>query len=86
MVVLVLTNLLRVIHPPEQCAVESKRSFVVGDRWLDVELAQGFGGRGILVRTGYGEAEVAKPKPGVEAALVAPELMTAVSWILRQTR
>ena len=68
----------------EELELDLERSFVVGDRWFDVELAQGFGGRGVLVRTGYGEAEVAKPKPGVEAALVAPELMTAVSWILRQ--
>jgi|TARA_B100001964_G_scaffold220067_1_gene262753 D-glycero-D-manno-heptose 1,7-bisphosphate phosphatase len=60
------------------------RSFVVGDRWLDVELGMNFGGRGILVRTGYGEAEVARPKEGVDAELVAPDLMTAVSWILQQ--
>ena len=63
----------------EELELDLERSFVVGDRWHDVELAQGFGGWGVLVRTGYGEAEVAKPKPGVEAALVAPELMTAVS-------
>src|SRR4029453_15414906 len=30
------------------------RSFVVGDKWLDVELAANAGARGILVRTGYG--------------------------------
>ena len=35
------------------------RSFVVGDKWLDVELAANAGARGILVRTGYGAA----PKP-----------------------
>ena len=30
------------------------RSFVVGDEWLDVELARAVGARGMLVRTGYG--------------------------------
>ena len=28
------------------------RSFVIGDKWLDVELARNAGARGILVRTG----------------------------------
>jgi D-glycero-D-manno-heptose 1,7-bisphosphate phosphatase len=32
-------------------------SYVVGDRYLDVELAHGIGGRGILVLTGYGRGE-----------------------------
>jgi len=64
--------------------LDLERSFVIGDRWHDVELAQSFGGLGVLVRTGYGEAEVAKPKPQVDAALIAPELITAVGWILRR--
>ena len=64
--------------------LDLERSFVVGDRWLDGELAQAFGGQGVLVRTGYGEAEVARPKPRVSAALIAPELLTAVAWILQQ--
>ena len=34
-----------------------ERSFVVGDRFADVELAHGVGGRGILVLTGYGRGE-----------------------------
>jgi D-glycero-D-manno-heptose 1,7-bisphosphate phosphatase len=33
------------------------RSFVVGDRYADVELAHGVGGRGVLVLTGYGRGE-----------------------------
>jgi D-glycero-D-manno-heptose 1,7-bisphosphate phosphatase len=33
------------------------RSFVVGDRYADVELAQAVGGRGVLVLTGYGRGE-----------------------------
>jgi len=33
------------------------RSFVVGDRYGDVELAHGVGGRGVLVLTGYGRGE-----------------------------
>ena len=42
------------------------RSFVVGDRWLDVALARAVGARGILVRTGYGATEEARPPAGLD--------------------
>src|SRR6266550_1044547 len=35
-------------------AVDPAQSFTIGDRWLDVALARNVGGKGILVRTGYG--------------------------------
>ena len=63
--------------------VDPRRSFVVGDRWLDVRLARAVGARGVLVRTGYGAAEEARPAPDVAADAVADNLMGATSWILR---
>jgi D-glycero-D-manno-heptose 1,7-bisphosphate phosphatase len=36
--------------------IDIDRSFVVGDKWLDVELATNAGVRSVLVRTGYGAA------------------------------
>jgi D-glycero-D-manno-heptose 1,7-bisphosphate phosphatase len=65
-----------------ELAVDPQRSFVVGDRWLDVRLARTVGARGVLVRTGYGRAEEAKPVPDVAADAVADNLMGATSWIL----
>ena len=35
-----------------ELGVDPQRSFVVGDRWLDVALARTVGARGILLRTG----------------------------------
>jgi D-glycero-D-manno-heptose 1,7-bisphosphate phosphatase len=58
-------------------------SFVIGDKIADVGLGVAAGARSILVRTGYGEAELVRHKgvvPG--AAHVARELMDAVAWIL----
>jgi D-glycero-D-manno-heptose 1,7-bisphosphate phosphatase len=58
------------------------RSVLVGDRWGDVQAAHAAGGRGVLVRTGYGAAAEAAPRPGVVADAVVDDLAAAVSWIL----
>ena len=63
--------------------IEPARSFVVGDKWLDVGAARTVGGRGILVRTGYGAAEEREPQPDLSADAVVDNLIEAVGWILR---
>jgi D-glycero-D-manno-heptose 1,7-bisphosphate phosphatase len=64
--------------------LDPARSFVVGDKWVDVGLARGVGARGILVRTGTGAAEEARPSPGVTADAVVDNLAGAASWILQR--
>lgn len=64
-------------------ALDLSRSWVIGDRWLDVELAANAGAGGILVRTGYGRTEEGRPPSGVRAEIVVDDLMAAVGWILR---
>jgi D-glycero-D-manno-heptose 1,7-bisphosphate phosphatase len=59
------------------------RSFVIGDRWHDLEAGQRVGARGVLVRTGYGRTEEASPSDRVTPAAIVNNLMEAVSWILR---
>jgi histidinol-phosphate phosphatase family protein len=63
--------------------IDATRSCVIGDRWLDVQLARNVGARGILVRTGYGAAEERQPPEGTTADLIADNLVDAVGWILR---
>ncbi|MGV3520161.1 D-glycero-alpha-D-manno-heptose-1,7-bisphosphate 7-phosphatase [Luteitalea sp.] len=67
--------------------IDLSRSWMVGDRWGDVQLAgtAGMAG-GVLVRTGYGRSAEARPVPGVTPAFVAEDLIDAASWILRQAR
>jgi D-glycero-D-manno-heptose 1,7-bisphosphate phosphatase len=65
-------------------AIDPARSFTVGDRWLDVALARTIGGRGILVRTGYGAEEARRPLPDLTADAVTDNLAGAVSWILER--
>jgi D-glycero-D-manno-heptose 1,7-bisphosphate phosphatase len=64
------------------------RSFVVGDRYDDIELARNVRARGILVRTGYGEGELAwhSAKWPTQSDFVAEDLSKAANWILRQSR
>jgi D-glycero-D-manno-heptose 1,7-bisphosphate phosphatase len=67
-----------------ELGLDPARSFVVGDKWLDVDMARAVGGRGILVRTGYGATEELQPPPGLSADAVVDNLVEAVGWILRQ--
>jgi len=64
--------------------LDLKRSFVIGDRSGDVELAHRAGSKSILVRTGYGEGELAwrAQKWPRQPHFVAADLAEAVEWIL----
>ena len=69
-------------------ALDLQRSFVVGDRYADVELARNAGARSVLVRTGYGEGELtwhAAAWPS-QPDFVAEDLAQAADWILRQQK
>jgi D-glycero-D-manno-heptose 1,7-bisphosphate phosphatase len=61
------------------------RSYLVGDRYNDVETAANAGGKGILVLTGYGrgEYEYLRAAQPVQPVHVAPDLEAAVEWILQ---
>jgi D-glycero-D-manno-heptose 1,7-bisphosphate phosphatase len=69
-------------------ALDLPRSFVVGDRYGDMELARNVRARSILVRTGYGEGELAwhAAKWPAQPDFVAEDLTQAVNWILRQQK
>ena len=63
--------------------IDVSRSFVVGDKWSDIGLAQNVGARGVLVRTGYGWSQEQHPVEGVVPEAVVDTLMDAVGWIIR---
>lgn len=63
-----------------------ERSFVVGDRYADIELAHAVGGRGVLVLTGYGrgEYELHRQEWPRQPDCVAQDLSEAVDAILEE--
>ena len=68
----------------QELSLDLEKSYVVGDRFKDVEMARNAGVKAILVLTGYGkgELEFLGPSSKVRADFVAKDLAEAVEWIL----
>ncbi|HWR73119.1 MAG TPA: HAD family hydrolase [Nitrospirota bacterium] len=66
-------------------AVDLRDSFVVGDKWSDIELAHRAGARSILVRTGFGQDDPGNTRPNglADPDHIAPDITGAVDWILK---
>ena len=69
----------------EQFGIRLEKSFVVGDRYVDVQLAHRVGARSVLVLTGFGtnEWELRRAAGGEQPNYVAGNADEAVGWILR---
>jgi D-glycero-D-manno-heptose 1,7-bisphosphate phosphatase len=67
--------------------LDLSRSFVVGDKISDIEVAHRAGARGVLVLTGYGlgERDYRRLLWPVTPDHIAENLLGAVEWILKQT-
>jgi D-glycero-D-manno-heptose 1,7-bisphosphate phosphatase len=62
--------------------LDPARSFVVGDKWIDVQLGRAVGARTVLVRTGSGAEQEMRPPEHTAADAVVDNLAAAASWIL----
>lgn len=76
------------IRAASEHGLDLERSFVVGDRYADIQVARNVRARGILVRTGYGEGELAWHAANwpVQPDFIAGNLADAADWILRQNQ
>jgi D-glycero-D-manno-heptose 1,7-bisphosphate phosphatase len=76
------------LRAADEHAIDLRRSFVVGDRYGDIELAHAVGGRGLLVLTGYGrgEYELHSEEWARQPDRVVESLTEAVDVILGETR
>ena len=67
-----------------QLPVDMGHSYVIGDRYSDMELARKSGLKGILVKTGYGLGDLTYVFPALpfQPLHVAENLLDAVRWII----
>jgi D-glycero-D-manno-heptose 1,7-bisphosphate phosphatase len=67
-------------------AIDLEQSFMVGDKWSDVELGRRAGMRSILVRTGFSPDDPGNRRPAHtgDPDLMAHDLAEAVQWIIGQ--
>jgi D-glycero-D-manno-heptose 1,7-bisphosphate phosphatase len=59
------------------------RSFVIGDRWRDLEMGQRAGQRGLLVRAGYGGTQALSTPDGLKAEAILANAREAANWVVR---
>ncbi len=63
--------------------LDLRRSFMVGDKATDIDLARNAGCKGILVSSGYGEQVLAgNYQHAVQPEFIAADLSEAATWIL----
>jgi len=71
----------------EELGIDLRRSYVVGDRMMDIRLAENAGSKGILVLTGYGKGEWEfQRQKGPSPNFIARDILEAVQWILEDVR
>ncbi len=66
--------------------IDLKKSFVIGDKLTDIQLAKNSGMKGILVLTGFGKEErklIKKQK--VKPDYTADDMLDAAEWIINKT-
>jgi D-glycero-D-manno-heptose 1,7-bisphosphate phosphatase len=66
--------------------IDMANSYVIGDRYTDIELALRSNMKGILVTTGYGlgDLDYVFPRMSFKPAHVAKDLLHAVHWIIER--
>jgi D-glycero-D-manno-heptose 1,7-bisphosphate phosphatase len=66
--------------------IDLGRSFMIGDKWSDVELGHRAGCRSVLVRTGFAHDDPGNIRPagGRDPDFIAHDLAEAVEWVLGQ--
>ncbi|HEX8029745.1 MAG TPA: HAD family hydrolase [Vicinamibacterales bacterium] len=62
--------------------VDPSQSWVIGDKWLDVNLGRAVGAKSILVRTGWGAEQERKRSADQQVDAICDNLIHAVSVIL----
>jgi len=72
------------LRAEREMGIDLKDSYMIGDRYLDIQMAHAVGARGVLVLTGDGQMEIENRKnEPLQPHYVAENLLAAVQAILR---
>ena len=68
--------------------IDVKKSYVVGDKWSDVELGQRAGARSILVQSGFAHDDPGniRPERVSDPDFIAQTIIEAAEWILEDVQ
>jgi D-glycero-D-manno-heptose 1,7-bisphosphate phosphatase len=74
-----------ILQALEKYPIDLKKSYMVGDKIVDIETAYNAGIKGILVLTGYGKGELkyVAPRKGIYPHFVAKNLKEAAEFIIK---
>ena len=66
--------------------LDSSTSYMIGDKLIDVEMAERAGAKGILVKTGYGMKELKAIESGskIRPVFIADNILDALKWIKKE--
>jgi D-glycero-D-manno-heptose 1,7-bisphosphate phosphatase len=69
-------------------AIDIRHSYMVGDKWSDIELAQRAGVHAVLVKSGFAQDDPGNERPAglKEPDLLAHSLTEAADWIIGRER
>ena len=71
----------------DEFGLELAQSYVVGDKWIDLECGWNAGvRRSVLVRTGYGRELEREKANELQQAVIVDDLTAAADWILADSR
>jgi D-glycero-D-manno-heptose 1,7-bisphosphate phosphatase len=74
-----------ILQALKKYSIDLERSYLIGDKIIDIETARNAGIKGILVLTGYGKGELkyVAPQKGIFPYFVAKDLESAAEFIIK---
>ncbi len=76
------------LRAAQEMNINLERSYIIGDRYNDMEAGKKVGVKGILVKTGFGQSLLQddgpdRPTPQNKPDFVAEDILEAVQWVLK---
>jgi len=74
-----------IIGAARDLGIDVSRSYMVGDKWVDVEVARRAGARAVLVMSGYAPDDPGNVRPShlAEPDFIAHDIVEAAAWIIQ---